>query len=270
MSKKAFQRSSAIDNESKRSFIPARAEALAYDDWYATARGAALFQSEKEAVEQLLRRLPKPWVEIGVGTGRFAQALGISIGLDPSFEALKIAERRRIIAVAGSGEDLPLASERVGAVLMAMTLCFLANPVAALNEVQRALQEGGGIVLGFMPRETPWADLYQRKGKEGHPTYSHAQFFTIREVELLLDQAGLAAVDQRCTLTLPPSSDIFGAEAVSENIGDSAGFVAILAKNCSRNSLSCETRNGSPDANHLGRRYSFAFRFTSSRKSSIS
>jgi len=34
-------------------------------------------------------------LEVGVGSGRFAQALGVSYGLDPSMELLKLARQRR-------------------------------------------------------------------------------------------------------------------------------------------------------------------------------
>jgi hypothetical protein len=47
--------------------------------------------------------LKRPSLEIGVGTGRFAEALGIEYGVDISGRALKFA-KRRITVVKGSGE----------------------------------------------------------------------------------------------------------------------------------------------------------------------
>ena len=54
-----------------------------YDAWF-EEEGRLIFTSEVEALRQALPLLPKPWIEVGAGSGRFAQALGIDIGLDPS------------------------------------------------------------------------------------------------------------------------------------------------------------------------------------------
>ena len=50
-----------------------------YDAWF-DEEGRLIFASEVEALRQALPLLPKPWIEVGVGSGRFAQALGIDIG----------------------------------------------------------------------------------------------------------------------------------------------------------------------------------------------
>ena len=76
-----------------------------YDAWYDTPRGRAAFESETACLAALLGRLPRPWLEVGVGTGRFAQALGAGEGVDPALGALRMA-RRRMCAwspVRGSG-----------------------------------------------------------------------------------------------------------------------------------------------------------------------
>jgi len=62
-----------------------------YDAWF-EKEGRLIFASEVEALRQALPLLPKPWIEVGIGSGRFAQALGIDIGLDPSSKLLKIAQ----------------------------------------------------------------------------------------------------------------------------------------------------------------------------------
>ncbi|MFO7650004.1 MAG: hypothetical protein R6X13_01500, partial [bacterium] len=61
---------------------PFDAIAAQYDAWY-DGKGKAAFATELAALRPLLARLPRPWLEVGVGTGRFAQALGIPLGIDP-------------------------------------------------------------------------------------------------------------------------------------------------------------------------------------------
>ena len=78
--------------------------AAEYDSWF-DKDGNLLFYIEVKAFKILLSSLPKPWLEIGVGSGRFAQALGIEAGIDPSLELIRMARNRGIKAVQGRGED---------------------------------------------------------------------------------------------------------------------------------------------------------------------
>jgi len=50
--------------------------ASAYDAWF-DGEGKLIFAIEVKAFQEILPLLPKPWLEVGVGSGRFAQALGI-------------------------------------------------------------------------------------------------------------------------------------------------------------------------------------------------
>jgi ubiquinone/menaquinone biosynthesis C-methylase UbiE len=82
-------------------------EAARYDAWFDSPQGQVLFRAEVEAIRRLVKGLPGPWLEVGVGTGRFAQALGIPYGVDPAWSVLLLARRRGIHVVQGRGEALP-------------------------------------------------------------------------------------------------------------------------------------------------------------------
>ena len=69
-----------------------------YDAWYDTPRGRAIFAAERAALAPLLTGLPRPWLEVGVGGGRFASALGVQFGVDPAGAALALARRRGVAA----------------------------------------------------------------------------------------------------------------------------------------------------------------------------
>ena len=56
----------------------------AYDRWYDTPEGQALFHAEVDCLCLLCKELRGRWLEVGVGTGRFAVALGVKEGIDPS------------------------------------------------------------------------------------------------------------------------------------------------------------------------------------------
>ena len=74
-------------------------EAQTYDAWYDTARGRDLLAAEVNVLRALLEGAPRPWVDVGAGTGRFGAALGVDVGLDPAASMLTLA-RGRIPAVA--------------------------------------------------------------------------------------------------------------------------------------------------------------------------
>ena len=74
------------------------------------------------------------WLEVGLGTGRFAEALGVAEGVDPSAAMLEIAVRRGIHTRCGYGEDLPYPEATFNGILIVATLCFLCDPVKTLKE----------------------------------------------------------------------------------------------------------------------------------------
>ena len=105
--------------------------AKGYDEWYHKKRGSLIFESEVRAIEAL-----KPegfGVEVGVGTGVFASRLGVSLGVDPALEMIKIAKKRGVNVIQGLVEFLPIRSECLDYVLLIFTICFLKNPMFSLR-----------------------------------------------------------------------------------------------------------------------------------------
>ncbi len=200
-----------------------------YDAWYDSAMGRALLSTEVKCIRHLVESFPRPYLDVGVGTGRFAQALGIEYGLDPSVRALQGARRRSIKAVLAVGEEIPFKDACFGAALMAFTLCFVTNPGRVMQEIRRVLVPAGGLVLGLLPKGTPWADFYAQRGVEGHPLYRTAHFYTREEVEALLSQAGFRVGAYRSTLFQKPGLETYREERPVDGYIPGAGFVGIAA-----------------------------------------
>ena len=198
-----------------------------YDAWYDTEAGKAIFAMEMECLKPLLHRYSQPYLEVGVGSGRFAQALGIEYGVDPAPALAHMARIKGIKVAKATGEDLPFPDEMFGALLMAFTLCFLDNPQKALQEAWRVLQFEGGLVLGLVLRDSPWAEFYARKGREGHQLYSKASFFSKDEVENLLRICGFKVMDYFSTLLQPPEQSTYFVESPVPGYWQAAGFVVI-------------------------------------------
>ena len=66
---------------------------LDYDKWF--IEHFNLYQSELLAIKQAIPK-NKSGIEIGVGTGRFAQPLNIKVGVEPSDNMARVAKQRGI------------------------------------------------------------------------------------------------------------------------------------------------------------------------------
>ncbi|HEX6230477.1 MAG TPA: class I SAM-dependent methyltransferase, partial [Actinomycetota bacterium] len=116
-----------------------------YDAWYEGPAGRVLFPLEVECLSPLLQAAGHPRIEIGVGSGRFAQALGVEVGLDPAQAPLVLARRRGVLPVLGVGERLPFRNATFAAALVVVTLCFADDPAAVVSEARRVLAAGGTL-----------------------------------------------------------------------------------------------------------------------------
>ncbi len=197
-----------------------------YDAWYEGPVGQVVFPLEVAVLRPLLEPAPKPWLEVGVGSGRFAHALGVEVGIDPAHRPLLLARQRNIAVLQARGEQLPFRTGVFGGVLLVVTLCFVDEPIALLREVQRVLHPDGVLVLGMVFADSPWGDFYRRKGEAGHPFYRAARFLSRAEVRAMLAAAGFQVVAARCTLRQPPADEGLQPEPVWEGDFPDAGFVS--------------------------------------------
>jgi SAM-dependent methyltransferase len=201
--------------------------ASAYDAWF-EEEGKLVFDIEVSAFKEVLPLLPKPWLEVGVGSGRFAQALGIDTGIDPSVKLLDIAKRRGITALRAKGEEQVFDQEAFGAVFLIVTLCFVDSPSAVFREAYRILKPEGKIVLGLVLKESPWGKFYQSKKMEGHRFYKYATFYSYQEVADLLAASGFTVEKVNATLFQKPG-EVKETEAIKDGFSVEAGFTVVVA-----------------------------------------
>ena len=115
-------------NNYLKRYEPFERHAQRYDGWFDSDRGKYVFPVEVECLKGVLGELRRPCLEVGVGTGRFAEALGIEYGIDPSPNVLLYAKERGISVVRGFAEDLPYTDHSFHAIFMIVTVCFLTDP----------------------------------------------------------------------------------------------------------------------------------------------
>lgn len=171
-----------------------------------------------------------PGLEVGVGTGIFAQALDAEVGLDPARACLQRTRDRGVAPVQGVGEALPFRDGSFDRVLLLTSLCFLDDVAAALAEVRRVLAPGGAVVVSEIPRDSAWGRRYQRRGDAGEGIYAGITLRTVPETEDILEEAGFAVEERRGTLFRGPGEKGGGGWSPPRTDVDGAGYVAWRAR----------------------------------------
>ncbi len=209
-----------------RSKEPFEMRAAEYDAWFDSESGRIVFAREVACLRKVMSPPTGQWLEVGVGTGRFAAALGVMDGIDPSDAMRAMAEQRGIRTVEGVGESLPYADRIFDGILMTTTLCFLADPAKSFEECHRVLKKTGRLVVGLIPADSPWGRLYARKAAQGHPIYSAATFHSPEDVIRLANGSGFEFQEAWCCLLTPPE-DLTGEGPPHCGIVPDAGFVTM-------------------------------------------
>jgi ubiquinone/menaquinone biosynthesis C-methylase UbiE len=202
-----------------------------YDRWYDNAKGAAILHEELACLRLACPERCGRWLEVGVGTGRFASALGIAEGIDPSPKMLEYAVRRGIRTHSGNAESLPFQDGIFDGVLMALTLCFVQDARQTLRECARSLRPSGTLLLGIVPADSPWGELYARKAAEGHRVYSLARFRTVPETVALAEREDFVLRESASALFWKPG-DMAGREPrIQRGAAEGSGFAALRFEN---------------------------------------
>jgi SAM-dependent methyltransferase len=167
-----------------------------YDHWFEEHHTE--YQAELARIRRLLPHPDSRAVEIGVGSGRFAAPLGITLGIEPSRALGRIARRRGIEIIRGRAESIPIRDGSCSSVLLVTVICFLDDPIPALREFHRILAPQGILVLGFIEREGQIAQKHLREGGKRRFLF-RARFYSPDEIQALLMDTGfhVAVIDSR-------------------------------------------------------------------------
>ncbi|MBU1853696.1 MAG: class I SAM-dependent methyltransferase [Candidatus Omnitrophica bacterium] len=193
-----------------------------YDTWYDKYKFAYL--SELEAIRRVLPKEAKG-LEIGVGTGRFAIPLGITMGIDPSKNMIDIAEERGVNVRWGFGEYLPFFENTFDYVTIIITICFVKDPLKVLMESHRVLKHNGKLIVGIIDKDSFLGKYYQRKKSI---FYKQANFFGVKELTELFKTAGFNRFTY-CQTVFHLPDKIKSIEKPKKDFGK-GGFVVISAR----------------------------------------
>lgn len=157
-----------------------------YDNWF--ENHGDIYSLELKALKKVI---PEGLgLEIGVGSGRFAQPLGAKIGVDPSRNMLKLAKKRSIQVILGTGENLPFKDLTFDFVLVIVTLCFVENPESVMKEAGRVLKRGGRLIVGEINKDSWLGQFYENK-RDKSEFYELATFYSGNEIIEMLQDTGI-------------------------------------------------------------------------------
>jgi len=167
-----------------------------YDNWF--EENYNIFESELNAIKSFI---PKGLngIEIGVGTGKFASALNIDIGIEPSQKMAEIARSRGIKVLAGVAENLPIEEAQFDFAMMVTAICFFDNIKKAFTEANRIIKDNGFLIVAFIDKDSKLGTLYQRN-KQSSKFYSNATFYSVNEIKEFLTATGFKNIEYRQTI----------------------------------------------------------------------
>ena len=167
-----------------------------FDSWF--ENHPVVFQNELEALRKVIPQ-QSMGIEIGIGTGRFAEALKITIGAEPAHAMAQMAIARGLIVINAKAESLPLHSQSFDYVLMVTTVCFLDDIPKACAEAHRIIKKNGYIIIGLIDSDSELGKQYAAK-KKSNPWYKNAHFHSVKEITELMQASGFTAFEYWQTL----------------------------------------------------------------------
>jgi SAM-dependent methyltransferase len=154
----------------------------AYEAWYHTPRGRWIGNREFILLQNMLRpEAGASLLDAGCGTGHFSRRfarIGLSVtGIDPDLAALKFAmtEGGDIHYMQGNALELPFSDNAFDYTVAITSLCFIEEPLQALQEMWRVTRHT--LALGLLNRHS----LLHWK-KQGQGSYLGARWDTAGEV----------------------------------------------------------------------------------------
>ena len=173
-------------------------KAKSYDAWYKTPFGVYADGLEKNLVFKLLGPVKgKRLLDVGCGTGHFSITFSKEgarvVAMDSSIEMLRGAKEKihreglDIDLMLASAENLPFKKQTFDLVTSITSLCFVANPFKAANEMKRSVKGGGKILLAVLNSWSLYALEKRVSSRFKDSFWRKARFFNIFELNGLLD-----------------------------------------------------------------------------------
>lgn len=176
---------------------PFETHALEYDQWF--NKYPYVFESEVAALRAALPYGDIYGIEVGLGTGRFSNALGIKEGVEPAAAMREIAMARGIDVFDATAEHLPYKDLRFDFVLMTSCINYFNKLDPAFREANRVLKKNGTLIVGVIDKNSTIGKSYEIKRPESI-FYKQAIFYPVEKVAQEIHKAGFNKMEYTQTL----------------------------------------------------------------------
>ncbi|MBN2621097.1 class I SAM-dependent methyltransferase [candidate division WOR-3 bacterium] len=153
-----------------------------YENWF--KENELIFQSELLALKQVIP-IGKEGIEIGIGSGIFAEKLDIKFGIDPSEKMLNYATQRNLKVKKGFAENLPYPDNSFDFAAFITSICFVDNPEKAIKEAHRIIKDKGDLIIAFIDKESSLGKSLELEKKDSK-FYRHAKFYSVSELTSMI------------------------------------------------------------------------------------
>jgi hypothetical protein len=194
----------------------------------ASEKERLIAQIQKRAFRPIIPFLPKPWIELRKGDGKPVMARGSSRAMDLGKGSLRFARHGGIKAAGGKGDAIP--TEKVGSLFMVISHCPPRYLKKLLKEGHRILKREGRILIGFIPRDSPWGSFYlQGKRCRWPDSYPGVWVHSLKQMEHQVMQAGFSLQGISSTLFQNPR-ELKAVENPMMGYHPLAGFLVLIGE----------------------------------------
>ena len=189
-------------------------EAIHYDEWYGTKKGAFIDRIETKCAFELFETHEGMKIlDVGCGTGNFSiklAELGCEIvGIDVSDKMLEMARKKassknlKAEFLRMDACNLDFADETFDGVISIATLEFVSNYQKAIDEMFRVVKRGGQILIGTINKDSKWGKFYKSRDLS-NTVFKYAKFKNLKELAKVHNDE---LVEVRKCLFIPPNLD---------------------------------------------------------------
>lgn len=205
--------------------LPFNERVAEYEAWF--EKYPEVFQSEIAAFKELLpKQANQVGLEVGTGTGRFANALGIQEAVEPADNMRIKAIQKGVHTLDAEAEHLPYQDKSFDYVLMAFCISYFKSVQFAFKQAYRVLKPGGSLLVGFLDKDSFIGKEYEAR-KQFSVFYKDATFYSPERIINELKRAGFSSFSFAQTL-FKPLEEIKEVETPRTGFGQGS-FVVIKA-----------------------------------------
>ena len=196
-----------------------------YEDWF--KKHPAIIETEAAAFRSLLPVGELKGIEVGIGAGHLAKAIGIREGVEPSDLLRGEAIKKGLEVTSGRAEDLPYKDLKFDFVIIGTAMHYFDDINSAFSEAFRVLKHNGILLLGYIDAEGQMGKNHIQNNLKS-TFYKNATFYKQKTIERKLTLAGFGSIEHFQTL-FGEENDITDIQPLEKGTGKGS-FIMMRAK----------------------------------------